>query len=123
MAKLIQLKAESENAYPKMWLPVGSIYENINDLTIAQLNEFLHGTWERWVDSKGRVIVGVDESQTAFSVGGKKGGDYEKTTSSGIGDSYLTLRGDYYPLVSADHKHIVNVVQPYVTTYKWIRIA
>lgn len=49
--------------------PVGSIYMSINATNPASL---FGGTWEQW--GKGRVPVGVDDSQTEFNAAGKVGG-------------------------------------------------
>lgn len=153
MAKLIQMKVKNENVFPKTWFPIGSIYENVNDLTIAQIQEFLYGTWERWEDGKGRVVIGVDESQSEFNSGGKKGG--EKTHKLTEEELPLTYPEVYsgYRAADSDSKDAIafhsqvnakeyrengsggikfikfggdkphNNLQPYITTFKWIRVA
>ena len=50
--------------------PVGSIYQTMD--TDFNPNITWGGTWER---IKGRVLVGVDESQTEFATVGKEGGN------------------------------------------------
>lgn len=52
-----------------MVYPIGSIYMSVNSATPATL---FGGTWERFAN--GRVLVGVDETDTALATSGKQGG-------------------------------------------------
>jgi hypothetical protein len=59
-----------------MFYPVGTIYQSTNS---ANPSTFMGGTWERY--GKGRVPVGVDESDDALSSAGKTGGSINPLTS------------------------------------------
>ena len=50
--------------------PVGSIYMSVDP---RNPHEFIGGTWVEW--GKGRVPVGVDDSDTDFKTPGKEGGE------------------------------------------------
>ena len=55
---------------PYPCLPVGSIYLSVSE---TNPSTYFGGTWEQW--GKGRVPVGVDTSQTEFSIVEKIGGE------------------------------------------------
>ena len=85
----------------KLVFPIGSTYitqTNTNPSTILKF-----GTWER---VKGKVLVGLDEDDTAFNTIGKTGG--EKTHTLTInempnhshGENTISEYGYNYPLVS-----------------------
>ena len=77
----------------RSWLlaahPVNSIYISVNNTSPATL---FGGTWERW--AKGRVLVGVNESDTDF-----------KASSQNGGAKAVTLTPEQMP----SHKHDVTV--------------
>ena len=54
--------------------PVGSIYMSVDP---RNPHEFIGGTWVEW--GKGRVPVGVDDSDTDFKTPGKEGGEKTHT--------------------------------------------
>lgn len=92
----IPLAAISNEIFGKMW-PVGSIYTNANtDTNPSELLGF--GTWEAY--ATGRVLVGVDTSQTEFNAVNKTGGHKElqshnhSGTTSGVGDHSHGMSGD-----------------------------
>lgn len=50
-------------AYPRVWLPVGTIYYNKNDIS-DEIEQYFVGTWERCL--QGEVLVGVNENDNDF---------------------------------------------------------
>ena len=124
-----------------MVYPIGSIYMSVNSATPATL---FGGTWERF--SKGRVLVGVDESDTVLATSEKQGGSTNpltahthttqlttyRVTSTGSGavnnlarstDQGNAMTGEFGSVTSngdnTDHKNW----QPFTTVYIWKRIA
>ncbi|MEQ7201103.1 phage baseplate protein, partial [Enterococcus avium] len=124
-----------------MVYPIGSIYMSVNSATPATL---FGGTWERF--SKGRVLVGVDESDTVLATSGKQGGSTNpltahthttqlttyRVTSTGSGavnnlarstDQGNAMTGEFGSVTSTgdntDHKNW----QPFTTVYIWKRTA
>lgn len=69
MAKEIQLKAGSDNAYPHPFWPVGAIYISVVN---ENPSKYFGGTWQSF--GAGRCLVGVDTSQTEFNSVQKTGG-------------------------------------------------
>lgn len=123
--------------------PVGTIYENGTvDTNPAELFGF--GTWEPF--GQGRVTVGVDPAQAEFNTLGKTGGEkthtltlaeipshqhgfkhtpsqYTETGSnelSGGGRNGETVQ-KYTDYQGSGQAH--NNLQPYITVYRWIRVA
>lgn len=95
-------------------------------------NFYIDGNWER---IKGRVIVGVDESQTEFNTTGKTGGSkylqkhYHKL--SNLGDTKLMNSGNSYgTYIGSGTKNTEEAgegnsgnLQPYYTAYIWKLIS
>lgn len=127
--------------------PVGTIYETEN--LSFDPNKKWGGSWKR---IKGRVLVGVDEEDTDFSMSGKTGGSKTHTlttkeipkhthsysdsyTTNGSGNTWLAdgvLRGDnkiyrnnmtYYTGENSSGGGAHNNLQPYITCYMWERIG
>ncbi len=120
--------------------PIGSLHFTTSNTNPAT---YLGGTWERY--SKGRTIVGVDESQNEFNTVGKTGGtkdlplpkigELDTGQASGVYLSNSTMskvgtrkRGwDIYngdetkPAVEKTSGY--DKLQPYITTYIWRRTA
>ena len=122
--------------------PVGTIYTSVND---TNPSTFIGGEWEEF--GKGRVLVGVDESQSEFNTVQKTGGakthkltidempSHRHTGSParvgrfewGTGPERFNI-GNFsgYPLMSlnsegGDNPH--NNLQPYITVYRFIRVS
>ncbi|MTB42258.1 hypothetical protein GKS22_00730 [Streptococcus uberis] len=122
-----------------MIYPVGSIFISTSSANPATT---MGGTWTRY--GQGRVLVGVNESDTDFSTAGKTGGEkthlqtvdempshthgfrgggennyvrVEPSTTygySGNSDKTTNATGGNKPF---------NIMQPYITTYMWLRTA
>lgn len=122
-----------------MIYPVGSIFISTSS---ANPSTTMGGTWTRY--GQGRVLVGVNESDTDFSTAGKTGGEkthlqtvdempshthgfrgggennyvrVEPSTTygySGNSDKTTNATGGNKPF---------NIMQPYITTYMWLRTA
>ena len=75
--------------------PIGQTYITQTDVNPSTILNF--GTWER---VKGKVLVGLDENDTAFNTIGKTGG--EKTH---------TLTVDEMP----SHSHTANTIYPFTS--------
>ncbi|MGT2915619.1 hypothetical protein I6J14_05395 [Streptococcus dysgalactiae] len=125
-----------------MVYPVGSVYMSTSS---ANPSTFIGGTWQRY--AQGRTIVGVSESEAEFSYVGKTGGEKShrltnqempshshgfngnKMVGNGYGDgpANVTASGAWFQLHSktgsegGDQPH--NNLQPYITTYIWLRTA
>ncbi|WP_430602217.1 hypothetical protein IGJ02_002528 [Enterococcus sp. DIV0724b] len=149
MADIVQLEEKGNLLYPKthtsaidglidLIYPVGSIYMSTKDI---DLNSFIGGTWER---IKGKVLVGVDETDVDF-VAGKTGGSKTHTLTVNEMPSHghqLGLTKGTNPAVSgtgtsgflwgdAENKMSKNSggglahnnLQPYKTVFIWQRTA
>ncbi|MGV3081289.1 DUF859 family phage minor structural protein [Streptococcus dysgalactiae] len=125
-----------------MVYPVGSVYMSTSS---ANPSTFIGGTWQRY--AQGRTIVGVSENETEFNYAGKTGGEKShrltnqempshshgfngnKMVGNGFGDApaNVTASGGWFQLHSktgsegGDQPH--NNLQPYITTYIWLRTA
>lgn len=125
-----------------MVYPVGSVYMSTSS---ANPSTFIGGTWQRY--AQGRTIVGVSESESEFSYVGKTGGEKShrltnqempshshgfngnKMVGNGYGDgpANVTASGAWFQLhpktgsEGGDQPH--NNLQPYITTYIWLRTA
>ena len=81
--KAIRLKGKNDTFYPCPYYPVGSIY-------ISVINEnptkWFGGTWVAF--GAGRVLVGVDTSQSEFNTVLKTGGSKETEKHRHYTDSY-----------------------------------
>lgn len=144
----IQLKDENNNeVYPNPF-PVGAIYMSLDSRNPSFI---FGGTWERF--SKGRVIVGVDESQNEFKTPGKTGGSkymqkhYHRGISFGVTEpseqdvmvSYVGGRSNRIALEWSRPGTVGNStsnintysegqgdsenLQPYIAVYIWHRVA
>ncbi len=109
--------------------PVGSIYESTASTSPATL---FGGTWERF--GNGKVLVGVDENDTDFSTANKSGGSklsaelnsakvsYGLTTSN-LGYEDRTIIRKTAVAGSDERSANINLMQPYLTVYRWRRTA
>ena len=70
MAKAVWLKQGSEKYYPAPYWPIGSIYISVVNTNPSQ---WFGGVWQSF--GSGRVLVGVDTSQTEFNKVMKTGGN------------------------------------------------
>lgn len=105
--------------------PVGCIYESTNS---ANPNSFMGGTWERFAN--GKVLVGVDENDADFKTPNLTGGNKTTTHNHGKADAGGALSttnnvsGQW--VVSNTNKvqeTTINVMNPYITVYRWRRTA
>lgn len=122
--------------------PIGSIYQSTEPTNPAI---FMGGVWERF--GNGRVLVGVDETDTDFNAASKQGGEKTHTltidempshrhrqfvsanngndavrrdwSSDGAGRAYD--QGMETGRTGGNRPH--NNLQPYVTIYRWRRTA
>lgn len=122
--------------------PPGSIYQSTNP---RNPSTFMGGVWERF--GNGRVLVGVDETDADFNASNKQGGEKTHTLtidempshshrqyvsanngndsirrdwdSDGAGRAYD--QGMETGRTGGNQPH--NNLQPYVTVYRWRRIA
>lgn len=141
MAKAVWLKQGSEKYYPAPYWPIGSIYISVVNTNPSQ---WFGGVWESF--GSGRVLVGVDTTQTEFNKVMKTGGSKytEKhnhsivnlkaaTTFSKAGDGYgpQQVAGDR-TWKNIDNKDITTAtfgkgtsgnLQPYITVYMWRRVS
>lgn len=154
MANIVQLEENGQVLYPKthakavdklnetlidIFYPVGSIFQSTNSKDPSTI---MGGTWER---IKGKVLVGVDESDTDFSTVKKTGGakthkltvnelashsHYGKpkfiqhTQTPGAGAAYGYISdGSYENVASSGGDQPHNNMQPYITVYMWVRTA
>lgn len=69
-----------ENARLNKTYPVGSILETTNYSTVTQVQNALGGTWQ--VYGSGRILVGINTSDTNFNTVGKTGGASSVTLST-----------------------------------------
>jgi hypothetical protein len=125
--------------------PVGTIYETVAFSTVAQVQEAFGGTWETW--GIGRVSVCVNPSDSAFNTVEKTGGEknhtlttsempshqhklslanYGSDVASGVvwSDQQVgkyAYSNDMIEPVGGGGAH--NNLQPYITSYKYKRIA
>lgn len=129
-------------AYPIIWLPIGTIYENKFDIS-EEINNYFVGTWERY--GNGEVLVGVNENDEDFSVSDKSIGEKKHTltvnempshnhsgTSGDWGSSssgiygVMTNKAGLGAGVSTNYTgggQSHNNIQPSRTVYRWIRVS
>lgn len=123
--------------------PIGSLYFNINNIDPST---YFGGTWERY--GKGRVLVGVNPSDSNFSTVNKTGGSATHTLTSaqmpqhshqisaGVDSVASTTSGVGFPRSNSDsitdHAFASNSIgsggahnnlMPFATCYIWKRIA
>ncbi|MGC6569675.1 DUF859 family phage minor structural protein [Streptococcus sp. VTCC 12886] len=129
-----------------IFYPVGSIYQSIIN---TNPSTFIGGTWERF--GNGRVLVGVDENDSDFNVPNRTGGEkahqitVEEMPShshqfnteaggspiaqgweNGNNSAMRAKLGNYtmgLPTTSVGGNNPHNNLQPYITVYRWRRIA
>lgn len=140
MAKAVWLKQGSEKYYPAPYWPIGSIYISVVNTNPSQ---WFDGVWESF--GSGRVLVGVDTTQTEFNqvlkAGGSKymqkhrhfvtheGGEAHVT----LGDSTWGWSSGVIPTTGNNAgSHIITEyqgegnsqnLQPYITVYMWRRVS
>lgn len=121
-----------------VFYPIGTIYESTKPDNPAT---FMGGTWSRF--GNGRVLVGVDETDSTFNVVNAIGGEKthvltepempshthdisveQKVRAGGTGYTLLDV-GTATNLTSssAGGNQAHNNLQPYVTVYRWQRTA
>lgn len=122
--------------------PVGAIYQSTNN---TNPSTFMGGTWERF--GNGRVLVGVDENDGDFNTSIKTGGEKaHKLTDVEMAHSHIqTERFNSAYSLGTGHRFTIgesvasdaiktsgvvdvtsqahNNLQPYITVYRWRRIA
>lgn len=121
--------------------PIGSIEINVSG---TNPSEYIGGTWESY--GSGRVLVGVDTSQTEFDTVMKTGGEkthkltinempshshstpttlrYDSTSTWWIGGTGgTTIAADNKATGSTGGDKPHNNLQPYITVYIWRRTA
>ena len=107
--------------------PVGAIFQSTNSSNPAT---FMGGTWERF--GNGRVLVGVDESDADFNTATKTGGSKLLAGLKRVAATFgLSTTESYKGRVvvgppnttSAEADLPVSNVLPYITVYRWRRIA
>lgn len=145
MKQMYEDNAHTEAAYPIVWLPVGTIYENRYDIS-DEINKYFVGVWERY--GNGCTTVGVDESDSDFSTPNKTLGEKthkltnaEMPSHSHNYEGYITMNplggidksiiygmpagSDYVTLgvsnTGGNQSH--NNIQPSITVYRWVRIS
>ena len=117
-----------------IFYPVGSIFQSTDG---TDPSTFIGGTWERF--GNGRVLVGVDENDSDFNTPDKTGGLKTTTNLMLQGTNYGGLSGgstggEYRGRVWVSPSTLVNteagatsfnqnIVQPYITVYRWLRTA
>lgn len=135
-----------KDALRDIFYPIGTIYESVNP---TNPSEFIGGTWESW--GAGRVSVGVDEDDEDFNSAEMTGGekdhiltieeipshthsvgysidDYVKTIFSEdvvftVDNSVYEINRQSDPPTNVGNGEAHNNLQPYITSYKWKRIA
>lgn len=126
-----KLKWKGKVAFKEDIFPVGSIYLSVNS---TNPTNYYGGTWVLF--GSGRVLVGVDTSQTEFNAPEKTGGEkistqiatgssqYGYTSSSPSGYNDRTLVSvKSFGLPHDEQNANISLVQPYITCYIWKRTA
>ena len=122
-----------------IFYPVGSIFQSTDE---TNPETFIGGTWERF--GNGRVLVGVNESDTDFNTVNKTGGEkahvltaaengphthsYTRTFNNNFvkvepSTTYGTRLTDNGTTSSSGGGQAHNNLQPFVTVYRWQRTA
>lgn len=134
-----------EDIFDKIY-PVGTIYETTAFSTVSQVQDAFGGSWQTW--GQGRVSVCVNPSDTAFNSVEKTGGEkthtltvtempshqhklsltnYGSTTASGVnwasGSNIGKYAYDSDMIEPTGGGGAHNNLQPYITSYKYKRIA
>lgn len=74
--QLYEDKEKTIEAFPRIWMPIGSLYWNENDIS-SDIDKYFIGEWERY--AKGKFIVSIDEDDTDFADNTKTGGTKKET--------------------------------------------
>ena len=141
--KILDIDEEQSIAINEIMLkmnPVGTIYTSTES---TNPSTFIGGTWEEY--GKGRVLVGLDSSQTEFNTVGKTGGENEVTLTKeqmpkhrhkmnmskkpgvygnppyGDGGVDWVDSSNVISEEGGDKPH--NNLQPYITVHRFRRIA
>lgn len=151
MKQMYEDNAHTEAAYPIVWLPVGTIYENRYDIS-DEINRYFVGVWERY--GNGCTTVGVDESDSDFSMSNKTLGEkthkltinempnHNHPSGSSYTNSFFYVKYNegeqgYGSYNGPDPYHMTvqntvsgqgggqshNNIQPSITVYRWVRIS
>lgn len=127
------------------WIyPVGAVLASVNP-DYNPNNIFKTHTWERF--AKGQTLVGVNESDTAFSTAGKTGGEKTHKLTTAEMPSHKHIASTAYAITSFTSGRTAaggsqgafaissteikneggstahNNLQPYTTVYYWKRTA
>ncbi len=137
--KRTNLKDKDNNTLTqKLWFPIGTIYENENDVS-EDIKKCFYGTWEFY--GKGKFLVGVDESDADFKANKTGGEKAHKLTISEMPSHNHTFNADqtaggmtdglksgvqsywakYTNNVGGDQPH--NNLPPYQAVYRWKRVS
>lgn len=90
MKQLYEDKEKTIEAYPRVWLPVGSLYWNENDIS-DDIDKYFVGTWQRIEDV---FILAAGSTYTAKSSGGSATHKHETGIGS-MNDGFLTFNMAY----------------------------
>lgn len=105
-------------------------YYRIGDLFLTTIatnpSSYLGGTWELF--GPGRCLVCVDTSQTEFNSVKKTGGSKTNTHKHGVSEDITNTDQITGPCVVALRNNFtanseINILQPFITCYIWIRTA
>lgn len=100
MAKAVWLKQGSEKYYPAPYWPIGSIYISVVNTNPSQ---WFDGVWESF--GSGRVLVGVDTTQTEFNKVMKTGGEKTHTqTVNELAPHWHYINNNW----NSDYRFLVN---------------
>lgn len=136
--QLYEDKQKTKEAYPRVWLPVGSLYWNENDIS-ADISKYFVGTWERVKDV---FILAAGDKYAAKSSGGEathkltvnempshghslkfdqstNGGTAWVKTGGNSGGPYYS--NEYIGNTGGSQAH--NNMPPYYCAYCWKRIS
>ena len=105
--------------------PIGTIYESTAS---TNPSSFMGGTWERF--GNGKVLIGVDETDTDFATPSKTGGSKTNThnhSKNGDGGTISTVANSSGGYVVGSKNSVssttISVLDPYITVYRWRRTA
>ena len=141
MAKAVQLVDKNNNkCYAAPYWPIGSIFISVVN---TNPSKWFGGTWVSF--GAGRVLVGVDASQSEFNAVNKTGGSKNfqgihlaqwKGNSNGqhfglanddgsYADRTLVAAGEYSANSKIRDETPMNIslLQPFITVYMWERTA
>ena len=105
-------------------------YYRIGDLFLTSIatnpSSYLGGTWELF--GPGRCLVCVDTSQMEFNSVKKTGGSKTNTHKHGVSEDITNTDQITGPCVVALRNNFtanseINILQPFITCYVWIRTA